>query len=241
VTPAGEAQRVRLKGILFDLDGTLFAREAAFWSWVRDEAAARELDWATIAELDARGRGPKLPLLEHLALALGWPERSLEARLQRARRGMLRYAQPDQRLSQLLTRLGRSFRLGVVTNGASESQRGKLRAMQIEQHFEPVIVSAEVGHRKPEFAIFRLATRGWQLPHAEVLFVGDDPLADVGGARGAGMLPLQVLREPVEPAELEGLGLLPNAHEPSDGTASIRSLWQLESWLAAHADAGSAP
>jgi putative hydrolase of the HAD superfamily len=232
---------MRLRGILFDLDGTLFAREAAFWSWVSDEAAARELDWASIAELDARGRGPKVHLLEHLALALSWPERSLEARLQRARRGMLRYAQPDERLSQLLARLGRSFRLGLVTNGASESQRGKLRAMQIEHYFEPVIVSAEVGHRKPEFAIFRLATRAWQIPPAEVLFVGDDPLADIGGARGAGMLPLQVLREPIEPIELEGLGLLPNAHEPSDGTVSIPSLWHLERWLSEHVDGVAAP
>jgi putative hydrolase of the HAD superfamily len=220
-----------IRGILFDLDGTLFAREVAFWSWLREEAGVLRLDWARIAELDARGHGPKAPLLEHLALALNWPERSLEARLQRLRQGVLHYAQPDVRLRELLSRLQRSYRLAVVTNGSTASQRGKLRGLQIEEFFDPVIVSEEVGHRKPEFAIFRLATRSWSIPHAELLFVGDDSLKDIGGARGAGMITLQVLAEPAAVEEPESARALTAAREPADDTASIGCLWDIEDWL----------
>ena len=227
---------MRLRGILFDLDGTLFAREAAFWSWLLEEAGERSLDWAQIAELDARGHGPKAPLLQQLAGALHWPERSLEARLQRLRRGILQQVRPDPRLNALLERLGRSYRLGVVTNGSTQSQRGKLRGLGIEQHFEPIVVSEEVGHRKPEFAIFRLALRGWELPHDEVLFVGDDSLKDIGGARGAGLRTLQVLREPLDTLQPELVRELLAARQPEDGTPAIESLWQLEGWLGVHAE-----
>jgi len=222
---------MKIRGILFDLDGTLFAREVAFWSWLREEAGARPLDWLRIAELDARGHGPKAPLLEQLALALNWPERSLEARLQRLRRGVLQYARPDERLRGLLSRLQRRYRLGIVTNGSTQSQRGKLRGLQIEEFFEPVIVSEEVGHRKPEFAIFRLATRGWSLPHGELLFVGDDSLKDIGGARGAGMITLQVLSEPALLTEPEIAHAVAFTREPAEDTASIRWLWDIEDWL----------
>ena len=226
---------MRLGGILFDLDGTLFAREAAFWSWLLEQAAGRSLDWAQIAELDARGHGPKGPLLDQLALALDWPERALDARLQRLRRGILGHARPDPRLHALLGRLGRRYRLGVVTNGSSQSQRGKLRGLAIEQYFDPIVVSEEVGHHKPQFAIFRLALRSWDLPHGEVLFVGDDALKDIGGARGAGLQTLQVLREPLDTLQPEPVCELLAARQAEDGTASIESLWQIESWLDAHA------
>jgi putative hydrolase of the HAD superfamily len=226
---------MRLGGILFDLDGTLFAREAAFWSWLLEEASGRALDWSRIAELDARGHGPKAPLLDQLAIALDWPERALDARLQRLRHGILRHARPEPRLNALLSRLGARYRLGIVTNGSAQSQRGKLRGLGIEQYFEPIVVSEEVAHRKPEFAIFRLALRSWDLPHGEVLFVGDDPLQDIGGARAAGLQTLQVLREPVDTREPELVRGLLAARQAEDGTESIESLWQIESWLGAHA------
>jgi putative hydrolase of the HAD superfamily len=223
-----------IRGILFDLDGTLFAREVAFWSWLRAEAGTLSLDWATIAELDARGHGPKAPLLEYLALTLSWPERSLDARLQRLRSGVLRYARPDPPLHDLLRRLQSRYRLGVVTNGSTQSQRGKLQGLQIEQFFDPIIVSEEVGHHKPEFAIFRLATRSWSIPHGQLLFVGDDSLKDIGGARGAGMITLQVLSEPAVVADPEIARAVTPPREPTDDTASIACLWDIEDWLRAN-------
>jgi HAD superfamily hydrolase (TIGR01509 family) len=151
--------------------------------------------------------------------------------MQHLRCGVLRYARPDVRLRELLGRLQHRYRLGIVTNGSTQSQRGKLRGLQIEEFFDPIIVSEEVGHRKPEFAIFRLATRSWSIPHAELLFVGDDSLKDIGGARGAGLITLQVLSEPAAVADPEIAHAVTAVREAADDTASIRCLWDIEDWL----------
>lgn len=80
--------------------------------------------------------------------------------------------------------------------------------MTIEHLFDPIVVSGEVGIRKPEPRIFQLAIADWSLAQEAVLFVGDDPVSDIEGARGAGLSALQVGTD--------------------DG---IRSLGLLEAWL----------
>lgn len=221
-----------LKGILFDLDGTLFPREAVFWSWFAAEAAGVALDWAEVTRL-ARDDRRRMALIALLAQAASWPERSLELQVQRARQGMLQLTRPDPRLQALLTRLQRELRLGLVSNGSGPAQRAKLRALQLEHCFDPIVLSGELGHRKPELAIFQHAARQWPFAPAEILFVGDDPLADIAGARAAGMLPLHVLGEPSPAPALLQLGPLPALREPASGAPHIPSIWHLEPWLEA--------
>jgi len=53
--------------------------------------------------------------------------------------------------------------------------------------FERVVVSVEVGWRKPHPAIFQHAFRAMDITPEESLFVGDRLDLDVDGAAGAGM------------------------------------------------------
>lgn len=138
-----------IAGILFDLDETLHSREAAFWAWIREESLERELDTERVAALDARGRGQKVALLDYLAISLHWPERSLDQRLRRFRAGLTRHIRPDPRVHEILSRLRSSFRLGLVSNGTSQSQRAKIGALGIEHYFDPILISEEIGFRKP--------------------------------------------------------------------------------------------
>jgi len=87
-------------------------------------------------------------------------------------------------------------------------QRAKIASLGVGTSFDPIVVSEEVGLRKPDRRIFERAISGWSVAPASVLFVGDDPIADIEGAHGAGMQALRV------------------GHE--DGIASIE---QLENWL----------
>jgi putative hydrolase of the HAD superfamily len=91
-----------------------------------------------------------------------------------------------------LVRLRDRFRLGLVTNGTSATQRAKLLALGIANLFDPVVISEEVGFRKPDVRVFELAIAGWGLPPESVLFVGDDPISDIQGAKAAEMRALQV-------------------------------------------------
>jgi putative hydrolase of the HAD superfamily len=202
-----------VRGVLFDLDETLHSREAAFWRWIDLEAQARSLDRQKVAELDARGRGPKALLVDYLAEHLEWPEKSLESRLTRFRSGVAQQIFAPDYLHRVLNTLQPRLRLGIVTNGSGEAQRSKLKVLGIEQYFDPILISEETGYRKPQPEIFRIAAERWQIPKNQILVVGDDDVADIQGAVGAGMLALRV--------GASGAGSAP----------SISSISELESWL----------
>jgi putative hydrolase of the HAD superfamily len=80
--------------------------------------------------------------------------------------------------------------LGIVSNTGRTP--GVILRRVLERHgllryFGPIAYSDEIGVRKPEAEIFRvtLAAAGMQPGHA--LHIGDNPAADVVGARGIGM------------------------------------------------------
>ena len=52
---------------------------------------------------------------------------------------------------------------------------------------DAVVVSSEVGYRKPHPAFYTAAARALDAPPDRVMFVGDDPANDVEGPRRAGM------------------------------------------------------
>jgi len=187
-----------LRGVLLDLDETLYSREAAFWDWIASEAhaagVATQLDRERIALLDQRGRGDKRALLEYLDVVFGWHEDE-ERRLHRFRLGIAAACRLQPGVRESLTRIGAQYRLGMVTNGSGAAQRAKLSALALQGSFDPLIISEEVGFRKPDPRVFALAIAGWEIPAGDVLFVGDDPVADIMGAAAAGMRALRVGHE----------------------------------------------
>ena len=66
--------------------------------------------------------------------------------------------------------------------------------------FEHTTFSDEVGVRKPAPAIFALSLRAVGADAATAVHVGDDPVLDVDGARGAGMRVIQVTTTSGPPA-----------------------------------------
>jgi putative hydrolase of the HAD superfamily len=87
---------------------------------------------------------------------------------------------------ELLSSLkGSGIPLALITNGAADYQRDKVRALGIENLFDAVIISAEVGVAKPDAAIFALAIDRFGVEPECVWHVGDNLVTDVGGARAA--------------------------------------------------------
>jgi FMN phosphatase YigB (HAD superfamily) len=88
----------------------------------------------------------------------------------------------------LLDRLHRQHRLAVVSNfDYAPTARGILEREGITHLFEEVVVSDEVGWRKPKPVIFETALRRLGVSAAEAVHVGDRADLDVGGAQGVGM------------------------------------------------------
>lgn len=67
-----------------------------------------------------------------------------------------------------------------------------LRALEIDRYFERITTPAEAGFGKPDRRIFEAALRGLGDPSRRAVYVGDRAIEDVAGARGAGLLPIQV-------------------------------------------------
>jgi putative hydrolase of the HAD superfamily len=184
-----------VRGVLLDLDETLYSREDAFWSWIESEVQAASapegLDRKKVAELDQRGRGDKQALLAYLDSVFGWRE-TPQDRQRRFRRGIGGTVRLAAGAKESLQRIAGQLKLGLISNGTGATQREKLKALGVEALFDPIVISEEVGFRKPDARIFQLAIHDWHMPPDSILFVGDDPASDIAGARAAGMRTLQV-------------------------------------------------
>jgi putative hydrolase of the HAD superfamily len=88
----------------------------------------------------------------------------------------------------LLARLRGRVRLAVCSNFShGETARFVLERAGLLAHFDPVVISDEVGIRKPRAEIFEAVLERLGAAPAEVIHVGDSLSADVAGAASLGM------------------------------------------------------
>lgn len=128
-----------------------------------------------------------------------------------------------------LRELSATYVLGVVTNGASCLQRDKLRASELGDYFDVVVVSGDVGVAKPDASVFRRALA--ELSAERAVMVGDSVEKDVHGALGAGLGAVWVNRsglarpDDLDVPEVTSLSELPRVLEEG----MTRGLWRTES------------
>ena len=88
----------------------------------------------------------------------------------------------------LLANLATDYKMGLVTNfDDAETVRSLLIREGIEDLFDAVIISAEMGLRKPHPALFLAAMKGVECIPENTLFVGDSWECDMTGAATLGM------------------------------------------------------
>ncbi|MCZ7570369.1 MAG: HAD family hydrolase [Ardenticatenaceae bacterium] len=122
---------------------------------------------------------------------------------------------------ELFTSLRRArIPLALITNGASDTQRDKLRALDIEHWFDVVVISGEVGIAKPDAAAFGLALNKLPVERENVWHVGDSLTTDVAGAKAAGLTAVWLNR-----------GGLPRREGDPEPDVEIRSLSNLMALL----------
>ena len=225
-----------IRGLVFDLDNTLLDRVTAFigvaesfyeehlrdtTSVARDEAIAKMVRWDDDGYRD--GKAMRARWLD------AWPEAGLDTQSLTAwyRSEMERQVEPDEEINGLLAGLNeRQVPWGIVTNG-SPNQHVKCRAAGLDKLAPFIIVSEEAGYRKPDPRIFRdaLEATGLTAPE-EIMFVGDNPVADIDGAKRFGMKAAWLRRGLQYPADLQ----------PPDHTIDhITELWNIPCMPMCHA------
>ena len=81
-----------------------------------------------------------------------------------------------------------NVKLGIITNGPSEHQWSKVKALGVEKWIdrENIIVSGDYGTNKPDVRIFEIMQEKLQLPNDSLYYVGDSLENDIVGANNAG-------------------------------------------------------
>ena len=188
--------QVTVRAVLFDLDDTLIDRLDAltrlnrYWyrTLPRDHRPESENEFVTRLFRAADRFSSPRDLYDWM---LGiWPgsfrdaDTALSAhnailpnmvRLASRTRGMLNYLK------------GARVPVGVVTNGGTLMQWAKVRNAGVDRLVDAVVVSEDFGAHKPHPSIFEHALRLIRADASETMFIGDDQVADIGGATGVGM------------------------------------------------------
>ena len=194
--------------ILFDLDGTLIdfdacvrdALRTAFGElgyevsdeqiWDEIQAASAEAGavyWSQQSERGwTRAQVMEAVMRDTLA-ALGSDTEHPEVPADRYWARFCKSAHLNPGAHELLERLQGRFKLGLVTNGEVDSQRGRLHATGLDVFFDAAIISAEVACAKPDPHIFELALEALGVDAGETLYVGDSFDHDYAGAQSAGI------------------------------------------------------
>ncbi len=125
-------------------------------------------------------------------------------------------------LKDVVWRLSRRYRLGVVSNTTSRNPFIVLEESNLLRHFGSVVLSRDVGIRKPHPEIFEHALRSLQVEPGETVFVGDSYASDVLGANKAGIRAIWLNVGRASPSRVEA-------------DAVVTSLWEIpaliEDWV----------
>ena len=176
---------------LFDLDNTLVNRNAAFRAWAQEFVTTHHPDAAALTwllETDARTTGTKGPFFHAVRDAFHL-EQAADELWQQYRRRMpeLVTCQP-QDLEALRRLRAANWRIGIVTNGMTDNQHGKIHRAGLNTLVDAWCISDEVGIRKPDPAIFGIIAQrcGASISHGGWM-IGDDPILDIAGGRSVGL------------------------------------------------------
>ncbi len=189
VCESGHLQGTRrpVRGVIFDLDDTLYAEKQYVRSGFR--AVARYLGNA----------GGERRLWEHFLAGRNAVDALLEELGQQDRKDQCldayRTHMPDIELyegaEELIRRLkGAGIRVGIITDGRVEGQRNKLKALGLNELVEDIIITDELGgesFRKPNDIAFRIMQCRWGIPFEEMVYIGDNLYKDFQAPRQLGM------------------------------------------------------
>ena len=185
-----------IEAVLFDLDGTLTSFSASYADFMRKMAARWGITDATdpffmeySSAILASGTVTFQSSIEHALKATG---RSVPKDVStECQESVAKYTEGIQLLPHALSLINRysSLPTAIVSNGPFDMQLSALKKFGLHNLVNEVIISGdpEVGVRKPNSEIFRIACSRLGVDPSQTLMIGDNEVADVQGAKDAGL------------------------------------------------------
>jgi putative hydrolase of the HAD superfamily len=207
-----------IKAVLFDVDETLFDRNLAhrkvldlIISQLPDVFNRSEKKRAVEAFLEsdrvaaeAFNEGASMAISRHIRSkhflhSLGIPEDYASTITELYIKNYPIMKAPVAGAIPAVKELSKRFKVGVVSNGAPDVQYRKLETIGLRNLFSCIVLSEELGIRKPDPKIFYHAISLLHIDSSECLYVGDSYTNDVVGAKAAEMQVCWLNRESSQP------------------------------------------
>nr|WP_246706031.1 HAD family hydrolase [Rhizobium leguminosarum] len=206
-----------IRAVLFDLDETLIDKTATVLTFLPlqyqrfrlgEHGVEEQRYIAEFLRLEKAGLVRKRDLYPRLAETFGLPSELAAALFHDFETVYPGMAVPMSGAKQTISALKQyGVLIGVVSNGEGNVQRPKIAAAGLNEGLDLVVISGDIGLRKPAREIFELAAGRLDLPVDNCLFVGDNPEADILGADNAGMLPSILARKTPGPLRCPRRGI----------------------------------
>ena len=183
------------KGVIFDLDDTLYSEKQYVKSGYKKIAEyighqeAEEKLWNYFLE----GK----PAIDAYLIEIGAENKKAECL------DIYRSQMPEINLYDGVAELFQGLKendikVGIITDGRPEGQRNKIKALGLEELVDDIIITDELGgiqFRKPNDISFRIMQCRWRIPFEQIVYIGDNLAKDFQAPRQLGMQGIYIKNE----------------------------------------------
>lgn len=176
-----------VKGVIFDLDDTLYSEKDYVRSgykkvadYIGDKNAEAKL-WNYFEQ--------GLPAIDEYLKETG--KESLKEEALKIYRGHKPEIQLYAGAGELINDLkSKGIKVGIITDGRVEGQKNKITALGLDGLVDDIIITDELGgiqFRKPNDISFRIMQNRWKIPFEQIVYIGDNPNKDFQAPEQLGM------------------------------------------------------
>jgi len=209
---------MKIRAVVFDLDGLMFDTEALFYRVSSEMLAARGKSFTPqIMQAMIGRRSAEVGHVLKTLAGLNEPVEVLLAEVRERFRAQVDSAvHPTPGLFVLLEHLRRrALQLAVATSSGRSYADGLLSRHGLAEWFEFVLASEDVTRGKPDPQIYLLAAERFGVPAGSILVLEDSP-AGLAAAKGAGTVAVGI---PHEHSSAKGLAaadlIVPRLDDPA--------------------------
>ena len=210
-----------LKGVIFDIDGTLVdSNDAHAESWADTFAqAGYDVPFAVVRPLIGMGADKLLPRTIGVSSESEIGKKLTELRSEIFRKQYLPRLRPLKGSRELVLRVRADGLKAIVATSAKDKQlKGLLEAAEVEDLMEEKATSSDAKRSKPDPDIVHAAIEESKIPPTQLLMIGDTPY-DIEAAAKARVSTIAFRSGGWKDADLKG------AAEIYDGPADLLALY----------------
>jgi putative hydrolase of the HAD superfamily len=204
-----------IKAVAFDLIGTLvkieekeeealknlyevlkkhgFKKDFSIFKMFYEEAALKYLKIRKETEREIHNKVWLKEALIKLGFDKAYEEQILEESIKAYFKPYIESAKIPKEVYTTLSFLKQNYKLGLISNFTNPATVYEiLKKGDLLKFFNSIVISGEIGWRKPNPILFLKLAASLNLSVKEIVFVGDDPNYDVKGAKATGMIAILV-------------------------------------------------